>query len=443
MSELKQFTSLRQTLALAPQMHQSLKILQANTHELRQLANDQLNSNPLLEELKPETETVSINDADTYQAADGTGNDSRDFFFNSIPERESFQEHLRNQAAFDIDNPETFKAFCFLADFLDERGFLGEDAFEEARDEEFPQETIDAALRFMQNCEPCGVGARNVWENYMIQLKRKKRANSLAYAILESCVPLLEKRKIPEIAKTLFVTERDVETAIDEIATLDPAPAKTFSDENVREISADIVFQKTEGAWSVGLTNEYVPKLRINNTYREMIGRGKLSKEDSSYIRDKIREGKFIIDAIENRQTAIARIGGAILEKQYDFFEKGREYLRPLTMTEVAEELNLNPATVSRAVAGKYARIGYTLMPLKDFFAGGYSVNEGESSLASTSVKEEIKSIVAVENHLKPLSDGKIADILKSKNIDIARRTVAKYREELGIPTKSLRKRFS
>jgi RNA polymerase sigma-54 factor len=185
MPELGQFTSLRQTLALAPQMHQSLKILQANTLELQQIAAAQLNANPLLEELKPETETVSLDDPETYRPAASASNEGRDLFFNSIPEHESFQEHLRNQGAFDIDDEDVLAAFNFLADFLDERGFISREAEEEAIDEGFSREVINKAVDFMQNCEPAGVGARSVWENYMIQLRKRHRQNSLAYAILE------------------------------------------------------------------------------------------------------------------------------------------------------------------------------------------------------------------------------------------------------------------
>lgn len=442
MADLRQYTSLRQNLALAPQMRQSLKILQANTLDLREIASAELNSNPLLEEYKPEGEAVSIEDPIPYRSS-YSDNEGRDKFFNSIPERESFQEHLRNQAAFDINDKNVLKAFNFLADFLDDHGFLSDDAASGALGDGFSQKDIDAAIAFMQSCDPAGVGAKNVWESYLLQLRRKKRDNSIAYAILEYHRDLLEKRKIREIAKLLMVAEADVEKAIEEIAQLDQAPAKTFSDEGSRPIFADLVFEKKDGRWTVALTNEYVPRLRINNTYREMIGRGGLSKEDSSYIKEKMRDGKFIIEAIEQRQNTILRIGQVIIEKQHDFFEKGIERMRPMTMAEVAEVIEVNPATISRAVAGKYARIGYNLMVLKDFFAGGYNTEDGQSAVASTSVKEEIRDLVSRESPSKPLSDGHIADMLKKKQIDIARRTVAKYREELGIPAKSLRKRFS
>lgn len=441
MAELGQFANLQQNLTLTQQMRRSLEILQMPALELRELATRQLNSNPLLEEVKTPDE-ISL-DAPMQASDSDEQNQARDFFFNSIAEKENIQTHLRTQGALEIKDPKILAAFEFLADYLDERGFLSADAFEDAPLNDIAPDDLNAALKFLHSCDPAGVGARDYRECFLIQLKRKHRENSLAYSILESNFELLQKRKIQELAKLFCVQNKDVEKALAEIASLDMSPAKTFEDRDDIYISADLEFFKDADKWNVRLTNESVPNLRINNLYREIIARGGLSKDDLSYFKEKTREGKATIDAIEMRQNTLLKIGMAILEKQNLFFEKGDEFLKPLTMAQVAEMIDMHPATVSRAVADKYARVRFKILPLKHFFAGGFQTNkEGISEIANTSVKNEIAEIVNAENKSKPLSDAAIVDILKSRNIDIARRTVAKYREELNIPPKSMRKRF-
>lgn len=439
MQTFGQYANLEQNLTLAPQMRQSLKVLQAGSLELRRMANAELQSNPLLEEVPPELPEVSLEDP-APREGDGV---ARDRFFESIPQRESFQESLRTQAALELRDGAVLRAFNFLADLLDERGFLPPEAFKEAEAAGIPPADASAAAEFMRSCDPPGVGASDFRECFMIQLKRRGRENSLAYAVLESFYPLLQKRRVPEIARGLMVSEGDVERAIAEISTLDMSPAKTFSDDGARAVSADLRYFKRGGAWDVELTNEYVPRLRINNAYREMIARGGLSREDVSYMKGRMRDARDIIDAVEQRQRTLLAIGRAILAGQPEFFVRGRDFLKPMTMAEIAEVVGVHPTTVSRAVSEKYAQIGYSFVPLKFFFAGGYSTGGDGGGVASTSVKSEIGAIIGGEPPSRPYSDGEIAEMLKARNIDIARRTVAKYREELGIPAKSLRRRFS
>lgn len=443
MAQLGQVANLQQNLTLTQQMRRSLEVLQAPTMELREFVNQELNSNPLLEEIKEPSE-ISLDSPEASVAADSDEkNKARDFFFNSIADKESFQSHLRTQAALELRNRKVLEDFNFLADYLDERGFIAPEAFEDAERENLDPDALKEALKFMQTCEPAGVGARDYRECFMIQLKRKHRENSLAYAILESHYELLQKRKIPELAKLFMVQGADIERAIREISELDMSPAKTFGDGDLIYINADLEFYREGGKWLVRLTNEGVPKLRLDSNYREIIARGGLSKEDLSYFKEKTREGKSVIEAIEMRQSTILKIGEVILEKQRDFFERGEEFLKPLTMAQVAEIIGVHPTTVSRAVANKYARLDFKILPLKYFFASGLAHEDGgESEIANTAVKSEIAEIINAEDKSKPLSDGAIADILKSRDIDIARRTVAKYREQLNIPPKSMRKRF-
>lgn len=425
-------------------MRQSLNVLQSNSLQLREITNVQLNTNPLLEEIKDDPDTISLDaqsDSDSYDNTQSptSSNESRDLFFNSIPQSESFQEHLRNQAALEITNPKILSAFDTLADLLDSRGFLPENAIEESAKLGYPKQDLEDALAFMQTCHPAGVGARNFRECFLIQLKRKHKEDSLAYAILDFHFDLLQKRKVQEIARLTMSTVDDVEHAISEIATLDMSPAKTFQDD-ILYINPDVIFFKKNGKWQCELTNDGIPKLRINNTYRDMVAQGEISKTDASFIKDKIRDAKSLIEALENRQSSLKKLADIILQKQADFFEKGDEHLHPLTMVQVAEIMGVHPTTVSRTVAEKYAKVWNKTLPLKYFFTSGFNA-DSQNAIANTSIKNKIAEIIKNESPQKPLSDSQIADILKSKNIDIARRTVAKYREELNIPAKSLRTR--
>ena len=443
MAQLGQIANLQQNLTLTQQMRRSLEVLQVPTLELREFVNQELNSNPLLEEIK-ESPDISLDSPEAAIAADSDErNKARDFFFNSIADKESFQSHLRTQAALELRDRKVLEAFNFLADYLDERGFIAPEAFEDAERDKLDPTDLKDALEFMQTCDPAGVGARDYRECFMIQLRRKHRENSLAYAILESHYELLQKRKIPELAKLFMVQGADIERAIREISELDMSPAKTFEDGDLIYINADLEFFKEGKDWRVRLTNDGVPKLRLDSNYREIIARGGLSKEDLNYFKEKTRDGKSLIEAIEMRQSTILKIGEVILERQRDFFERGTEFLRPLTMAQAAEIIGVHPTTVSRAVANKYALVDFKILPLKYFFASGFALEGSDGDeIANTSIKREIAEIIEGEDKSKPLSDGAIADILRSRDIDIARRTVAKYREQLNIPPKSMRKRF-
>lgn len=446
---------------MSPQMRQSLNILQAGTAELRGIIAAQLNSNPLLEAENPdseisldapeiggESENAENGDGDedgeiseSYSSGD-SDSDSRSKFFESIAEAESLQEHLRRQAALEIKSESVIRAFETLAGLLDERGFLPPDAAEIAVQSGSTESDVLEALRFLQACDPAGVGARDFRECFLLQLKQRRLEDSLAFEILKNHYALLQKRRVVEIANLAHTDAAEVERAISEIAKLDMSPAKTFLDSDARYILPDLVFSKSNGRWTVQTTNEGVPALKINNAYRELVARGGLSKADASFIKEKIRDGKFVIEAVERRQQMLKSLGEAILSRQIDFFEKGEAFLKPFTMAQAAEILNVHPTTVSRAVAEKYAEARHKIVPLKFFFSGGIEGGGEGAEISSSSIKKAIAEIVENEDPQKPLSDSKIAETLASRGANIARRTVAKYREELNIPEKSLRKRF-
>lgn len=460
--ETVQRQNLETRLTLTPQMARSLEILQCASMDLHELTARELNQNPALEDMAdspdsfekpveigaqetPESDGLDDDYPDT-PAQEG-GDDAKmqslaDYRNNSIAERESLGATLMHDAAIDLKTPAQERAFEFLLNHMDSRGFLPEDIAEHAKHHNVHPQDFETAFKLLRASEPAGIGALNMRDCLMLQLERRGRANSLAYAILEDNYDLLLKRRVPEIAQAQNRTAKAVEDAIAEIATLNTSPARDWGDDTPAYISADLrYFRREDGQMDVELTNEYIPKLRINPEYRMMAASHKLRKGDEEFIKGKIRDGKNFIDAIEQRQQTLLKIGRAILEKQRAFFDGGVDALKAMTMQDIADEIGVHPATVSRAIAGKYAETPKGTVELKFFFNSGYENSSGES-VARESVKDRIREIVANEDTSKPLSDAKIAEILSSEGLDVARRTVAKYREELGIAHKSLRKRF-
>ena len=472
---LQQEQKQSQTLVLAPQLRQSLKILQAPTLDLRNEILGELETNPALEELPMEgtslesalgnDEEATLPDSseemnfETLQQLDRdwreqlaregsnqiyTSEDSkkRQHFFNSLVSGISLQEHLMGQAKLSDLDEEQIEAMGFLIGSLDDRGYLTASLLELSLLSRKPLGKLKEAHRVLKTLDPPGIGAEDLQDCLLIQLKQRDRENSLAARVVKHHFNLLPRRRIPEIAKRTGNGLGEVEDAIEEIATLDPSPGRKFSDDTNHVVTPDVTVEKDNGYWTVSLNDEYIPRLRISNVCKEIIARGNLSKEEKEYIREKIRSGKFIINSIEQRQQTIEKITRCILTFQKDFFEDGLGKLRPLTMIQVAEEVGVHETTVSRAIAGKYIKTTHGLFPLKYFFTPGYSSGDGES-LSNTTIKEMVAQIIDAEDPAKPFSDQVVVNKLKGKDIEIARRTVAKYREELGIPPTYLRRRYS
>ena len=433
-TEMGQSQRIEQGLAITPQLKRSLEILQAPTLDLHDMIVNELQTNPILEEISPaempeKPESVGENpddfDGEDLQPSQNNQSDEqlkRDFVLNSIPDTQSLREYLLNESKLDAENARVAEAFEALVGAMDDRGFLDADAVENAVSKGFDEKIVRQALDMLRNSSPSGIGAFDIRDSLMLQLEHKHMGNSLACKILEDHFDLLLKRRVNEIAEIENRTVEDVENAISEIAKLSTSPARDFAEDTERYITPDIIYKKENQAWTAELTNEYIPKLRINPEYRQMIAEG-------------------IMEAVEQRQNTLLKIARAILLKQPDFFESGAEALRPMTMQDVADIVQLHPTTVGRAVSEKFAETPHGLYPMKFFFNSGYNNSSGDS-IASASVKEKIRDIVSSEPPQKPFSDAKIAEILAEDGIAIARRTVAKYREEIGIPTKSLRKRF-
>lgn len=444
---------IEQGLNLTPAQKRSLEILQKPVLELGRYIQQQLNTNPILEvdesydTQKPET--VGENpDEDFAEEASYTTPKSeaaqeqarRDFILNSQTDKPRLGEDLIKEARIDAPTKKIADAFEFLVENLDERGFLPEDILEQAKAAGHSSEDADAALEMLQKSPPAGIGARNLRESFMIQLRAKGMEETLAYRILADCYQLLLKRRVDKIAQAECRSVDDVERAIDEIAKLNPSPASDYGDDEPQLLIPDVEYYKDEsGNWDARLTNQCLPKLRISPEYRQMVADGELDTQAQSYVREKIRDGKMLIEAIRQRQTTLLKIARAILARQPRFFEDGT--LTPMTRQDIADDVDLHATTVGRAITGKCADTPYGVVEFKNFFTSGLE-NDAGTGVSSNTVKEKIRDIVAGEDPQNPLSDEKISRELVRLGLNAARRTVAKYREELGIAPKTLRKRF-
>lgn len=472
-----------QSLILAPQLRQSLRILQVAALDLRSVIQEELQTNPTLEELPPESGTETLeapaeeNDAEPADSDDPreeldftkefeilgkidddwrdhlreaggaqpyTAEDAerRQRMFDSLVSETSLQEHLLRQAEMTDLPAEAREAINFLIGSLDDRGFLTQSPADAALQSGLPYAAVQAALEALRSFEPTGIGSTSMEECLLAQLVAKDRGSSLAARILRDHFALLARRRIPELARKLGVSSDEVQTAIEEIGRLDPAPGRRFAEDSNRVIEPDVTVYKDGDEWKIVLHSDYIPRLRISNTYRELIAKGSLNKAERDYLRERMRSGKFLIDSIEQRQRTIERITREILKAQIEFFEQGVSQLKPLTMTQIAQVVGVHETTVSRAIANKYIRTPHGIFELKFFFTTGYQADSGES-VSNTSVKELIADLITMEDRSRPLSDQEIVVKLQEKGLAIARRTVAKYREELGLLPSNLRRDYS
>jgi RNA polymerase sigma-54 factor len=365
----------------------------------------------------------------------------RQHFFDSLVSETSLQEHLMQQAELADLEPPVLAAIHHLVGSLDDRGFLTQTPADVALQTNLPLEAVQQALKVLKTFDPAGIGARDLPECLLAQLAAKGRSDSLATRMIRDYFELLTRRRIPELSRKLGAQADDVQAAIEEIGKLDPAPGRRFAEDNNRVVVPDVTVEHDGNEWKIHLNSDYIPRLRISSTYRELIAKGTLSKQERDYLREKMRTGKFLIDSIEQRQRTIERITREIIKAQTPFFENGVSHLKPLTMTQIADVVGVHETTVSRAIANKYIKTPHGVFDFKYFFTPGYQADSG-ASVSNTSVKEMIADLVASEDRAQPLSDQEIVAKLQAKGIKIARRTVAKYREELGILPSNLRRDY-
>ncbi|MBV8813481.1 MAG: RNA polymerase factor sigma-54 [Verrucomicrobia bacterium] len=463
---MQQIQGLGLQQVLAPQLQQSLQILQAPTLELRNIVQQELQTNPVLEE-EPntyETEERSADEADfqeefeklakldeewrdymaqnvNYSARSQEDEERRQFFLDSIANQETLQQHLLEQLNTAETGRRQRKAAEQIIGNIDDYGFLSAQLDEIVNQSDVSLEELTDALHLVQSLHPVGVAAQDLRDCLLIQLRRLGKAGSIEYQIVDQYLEELGRKRYPDIARRLGVSVDQVQKAANLISTLDPKPGQIFSPEPNSYVLPDVLVEKVGDEYVVSLTGDQIPHLRINKTYRDLMAQSRNGAEVRDYIREKIRSGKFLIKSIHQRQQTILNIASEIVKRQKDFLDFGTAFLKPMTMVQIAEAVGVHETTVSRAISGKYIATPQGVLDMKFFFTPGYQTSDG-ISLSNTSVKEAIGDLVRNENARMPLSDKEIVEILSERGIPIARRTVAKYRAELNILPSNLRKQF-
>lgn len=493
--QLSQKMALSQVLA--PQLQQSLALLQAPTLELKALVEQELQQNPVLEEMAvvdmdheektirgeadrdhadpteppadttfdPASEKPSTDPVDDFQAEfeklaqmdqewrdhfsatnvplrqSEEEEEKRQYMFDSLVANTSLQETLLEQVRLSELNAEQRQIAEMIIGNIDDRGYLRATVSELAFSTNIQSEKIESVLKVIQSFHPPGVACRDLRECLMLQLERVEKTDTMEYKILDRCFDALGKRKLPEIARALSIDIVDVQEAIAKIGLLEPNPGRDFVADNQQYVVPEIFVNKLGEEYVVTNNNDQVPHLRISNHYKDLMAQAESSPEVREWIRDKIRAGKFLIKSLHQRQETILNIAREIVKRQREFFEKGISALRPMTMVQVAEVVGVHETTVSRAVSGKYMQTPLGVFEMKYFFTSGIKTANGEG-MSNTSVKDMINEMIKGEDVSKPLSDEEIVKQLSAKGVVIARRTVAKYRSELNILPSHLRKMY-
>ena len=458
MAGMEQIQGLALQQTLSPQMQQSLHILQAPLMELRQLVTAELEANPTLEEepreIARETDGAELQRTELadqwneYYAQRATSEPwtadaqaRRQHFFDSQTKAPTLQQHLLGQVSgSDLAAPDRGIALVIIGN-IDDRGYLRATVAEIASQAGCLEEEVEGVVETVQGFEPAGVAARDLAECLLIQLRRSGRQYSLESRIVQHHLEELSRRKFPEIARQFHVSVSDVQDAAESIARLEPRPGRPFSAEDEQTILPDVIIERDGDAYTVSLNDDEVPSLRIGDGYKDMLSQSAADREVRDYLREKIRGGRFFIRCVQQRQNTLLNIAREIVERQGDFFDLGPTHLHPMTMSKVAQAVGVHETTVSRAVSGKYMATPRGLFELKYFFTSGYTTDDGES-ISNESVRQAIAEIVRNEGSRHPLSDQDVVAMLSERGLPIARRTVAKYREQLGILPSHLRKSF-
>ena len=464
---MSQTQNLSQMQVLAPQLQQSLIILQAPLLELRKLIAEEMQANPTLEEetTEPEPDEKTTDTADDdfqeefeqlaklddewreYMAQTGTyssrgeeDEERRQFFFDSIANQETLQQHLMEQLKGTELTEGQRKIAELIIGNIDDNGFLQTSPAEMEQNTGIPMAEFLPVLEVIQGFHPPGVGALDLRDCLLIQLRRRERQNSLEYQIIDKHIEALGKRRFPEIARKLGVGVHQIQAAANLIAGLDPKPGQIFAPPPNNYVLPDVTVEKIDGEYLITLNGDQIPHLRISNTYKDLMAQ-EGGGDVKEYIREKIRSGKFLIKSIHQRQQTILNIANQIVSRQKEFLGRGSAHLKPLTMVQIADAVGVHETTVSRAISGKYMSTPQGVFEMRYFFTPGYQTAGGES-MSNTSVKEAILDLIKGESSQNPLSDKEVVAILSERGIPIARRTVAKYRNELNILPSNLRKEY-
>jgi RNA polymerase sigma-54 factor len=475
--EMRQQLKMSQQLVMTPQLQQAIKLLQLTRLELQDLVIQELEENPLLEESteqeeisepdalevaeqehEPSQDSVDFHEVETgddtlrdwdsyldgYNYSSGEqqygGDDERPSFENLLTKKGTLIDHLLWQLHMGQYSEMDVRVGEVIIGNVDDYGYLRASNQEIAAASSATEEDVQDVLECIQEFDPPGVAARDLRECLLIQARNLGMRGSVVESILQNHLGDLEKRNYKQIVRSLKVDMNQVLVASRIISGFDPRPGSSFSTDDVHYISPDIFVHKVGDDYVVMLNEEGLPNLKVSSQYSDVRGNGITDSQTEHYINDKMRSAAWLIKSIQQRQRTIYKVAKSIIRFQREYFDRGIEYLRPLVLRDIAEDIGMHESTISRVTTNKYMQTPQGLLELKYFFNSGLSTSEGDF-VASESVKNRIKEIIEKENPKKPLSDQKIAELLTGQTVNIARRTVTKYREMLNLGSSAERKR--
>ncbi|HEU4631182.1 MAG TPA: RNA polymerase factor sigma-54 [Gemmatimonadaceae bacterium] len=483
---LNQSTQLKQELKINPRLYQAMDLLYMPLLDLQAHLKQELLNNPFLDLVEVEEEDEEDETTEEQAAAeeepkqndeidweeilldgfDAGGrreeHEEREYYEPVTVDRRDLGDHLREQIRLlDLNPRQELLADEFIGN-INEDGYLtctledireginevvrkaAEDAGADLDDDELPLYTEDEVARMLavvQGLDPAGVGARDLRECLMLQLRDAGLEQSVPYRLVRDCFDELINHRWSEISKRFGISPGDVQAAADEIAKLDPKPGLIYSDSGDNYIIPDLIVEKIDGQYHVFLNDANLPRLKLSKTYQEIArDKKKFEGESKEFISNKLNSANWMIQAIEQRRQTMLKVMNYIVDRQRDFFEKGVQHLKPLTLREVAEVINMHESTVSRVTNEKFVQTPRGVLPLKFFFSSGLSTTGGED-VSARGIKAQIEKLVAEEDPKNPLTDQAIVNILRESGVQIARRTVAKYRDQLGVLSARMRKR--
>jgi RNA polymerase sigma-54 factor len=480
---LYQGTQLKQEMKINPRLYQAMDLLYMPLLDLQQHIKQELLNNPFLELEEPQVSEEEMETTpkevqkekekekdeidweeillDGFEAGGRRQEYEDKEYYEPVPiETRDLYDHLRDQLMLMPLLPRQVLLGEELIGNIDENGYLtcpleeavdglnkwiedtGDDWFQEGEARiPFTVQEGEDMLRVLQNLDPAGIGARDLRECLLLQLRDGSQEDTLAYRIVSNYFDQLINHRWSEISKELSITPKDVQTAADEVAKLDPKPGLKYAAPADNYITPDLIVEKIDGEYLVFLNDTSLPRLKLSRAYREIAkDKNKFKGENKEFISNKLNSANWMIQAIEQRRQTMLKVMNFIVDRQREFFEKGVQYLKPLTLREVAEVINMHESTVSRVTNEKYVQTPRGVLPLKFFFSSGLSTTSGED-VSARGIKAKIQKLVSDEEAKRPLTDQAIVNILKDEGIQIARRTVAKYRDQLGILSARMRKR--
>ncbi|MBN3038112.1 MAG: RNA polymerase factor sigma-54 [Candidatus Omnitrophica bacterium] len=453
---------LSQRLALTPKMRQSLYILQLPLMELKRYLQEKMIENPLLEEIDEEyqikeelqeeqaIDNLLQNELENAEYFDNEEDNTsysqeiqrkKDYRESLAQYAPSLQEHLLQQLSISGCTPQVYNIGQFVIGNIDENGYL-HTSLEELREIlEVSIYDIQGVLKLIQSFDPPGVAAQSLKECLLIQLRQQNKGKSLAAKIISDYLTDLEKKKYDHLAQIFKVSQAKIEEAVKEIARLEPKPGRPFASSTNSYIKPDIVLQKQKEKYEILINDEELPTLQISAQYKKLLQDKNVSKNTKGYLKEQLNSAIWLIKTVVQRQSTLVKVARYLVKKQKDFLDKGERHMHPLTIEEIAKAVKRDKSTVSRVIANKYMQTPFGVFALRDFLSQGVKAKPGKI-ISASNIKAQIGDLIKEEDPEHPLTDEKIVAILKKEqNINIARRTCAKYREQLKILPASLRKR--